>query len=420
VAPPPKALRDEDVEMAAAAADEAATTAAGDASPTVANEDFEWADIDWGGNDFDEPKAQKEFQCSKCQEKVQFPNQFLLTALMEFCGSFQGLCFSCSEWDNLQIFERKVRAQWKARSKAMGKKRERAREYTWARLKEEVLREHPNATATRELILARIRLIATKFAADVLGDDNLKAATQESHKVYIAQLAACCANPTRSISGAAWTLPNEQAQYLTALSSSILLCFVCRQPGCGVYTWNSCWVKRRASHHFACPRCHVQYRPGTMRGGRIEGQKALAIRLNDVGSQNWEVIVTTWPEGAEDGWLNRQMESYARQCALGHNVSEVLARTKVELNDLLAPFKESSAFSHMPFKTPTTLWPSEWSWSHLEHGYMAARLTDAQARMPVFQEWDKLIPLLGRMVAGGVALSSRLEAVRAEGRGKLP
>ena len=279
----------------------------------------------------------------------------------------------------------------------------KARSYSYAKLLVDVEKEYPEATGDhrrlRHLVLMRVRLVATRFAKDVVQDPQLREQCQMIHMRYQQQLEAESRDPLKVTAASAWGLTHSQSQFLSALSPSILLCFLCRS--CLAYTPNEMWVKHRHHGRYACAMCHVRYRPWTSEGGRHPAQKVVALRTETT----WMTFTAKWPATAEDSWLSSQAESYLRRL-IGQSVDDFASRKQVALETLLKAHKWNiGLFLPAAFSAPTKLSEGTWDWEHLKGGFWYQKLSPEQAAMPPFEDWDKLVPLLGAMVRAGVSMA---------------
>ena len=79
---------------------------------------------------------------------------------------------------------------------------------------------------------------------------------------YFATLKRCAESATET-SG---DVIEEGLTYLTRICKGVTLSFLCTQKSCAFFGCNASWVKRKASYHFRCPACGVQYQPFSMDG----------------------------------------------------------------------------------------------------------------------------------------------------------
>lgn len=346
--------------------------------------------------------AKLRMNCSQCKEPCQ-ASGFKLLSPESWAGGFQGVCLQCSGEDQRTFFTA-VRKLWRRRAAQLGKQLTRAREMTWKRLEEELQREYPGEAKhdLRVLVRARLRAVAARWAADLAANEDQKKLASALHQQYCEQLTLLSRDPARTVTPSGISLKAEDAQYLSHFSKSILILWLCRR--CCHFTDNSQWLKKVRSHHFRCPMCHELYQPWVE--ATAAAQKVLCLGWpGPNGDTQWQIIPCRWPDSEEDSWLAKQMQGY-RRLERGESVDSILAKTKVELADLLQPFTCTnigpSRCKKIPFREPTKIWPQDWDWKHLTGQVLSVgRLTESELNMPAFNDWKLLCPLLGRMASCG-------------------
>ena len=191
----------------------------------------------------------------------------------------------------------------------------------------------------------------------------------------------------------------SDAQYLVRVTEHILCSFICKD--CGYY--GADWIQSCRSYHFRCPFCGMFYRPWA--GGR-EFNKLVVIQHPATNSLMYLPVL--WPATLEDNWLMMQSEMFARNVNVPANLDSFLAKQTVALATLMDQAGTPTYFENMTMTTwakekcqPPEFPPS--TYAKHEVGFRGARFVgyeDPAKPIYVFKDMDKLIALLGNMIAG--------------------
>ena len=212
------------------------------------------------------------------------------------------------------------------------------------------------------------------------------------------QLLWQAANPTGVLPHAGWTLIAAQAQYLIRVTEHILVSFVCR--ACGYF--GSDWIEADGRYHFRCPFCGLWYRP--WKGGRQFNKLCV---MQHPGTQSLLYLPMQWSPTVDDNWLLCQAEMYARDVHVPANCDAFLAKQTVALATLLDTAGTPCYFQDYKFSAAAKAccvppqWPPVTYAKHEHFGFRGALYEPPVGRpLYIFKDMDKLISLLGNMIAG--------------------
>ena len=191
----------------------------------------------------------------------------------------------------------------------------------------------------------------------------------------------------------------SDAQYLVRVTEHILCSFICKE--CGYY--GSDWIQSCRSYHFRCPYCGLFYRPWA---GARPFNKLVVIQ--HPATQSLMYLPMLWPGTVEDNWLMMQSELYARKVDVPANLDSFLAKQTVGLATLMDQAGTPTYFDNFTMTTwakdrcqPPEFPPS--TYAKHEVGFRGARFVghiDPNRPLHVFKDMDKLVALLGNMLAG--------------------
>ena len=122
-----------------------------------------------------------------------------------------------------------------------------------------------------------------------------------------------------------------------------------------------------------------------------------------------------WQEFDEDGWLNKQVELYARKIQPPQDLDNFLKKARVGLSDLLDKVAVPSGFEKMQWVVNIEDDLNKWTypqsqWAHLKNnGVWGGKLRDD---IPVFGEYMELIILMANVLAGAGGHMSKLGSAR--------
>ena len=118
-----------------------------------------------------------ERQCAMCKVVVSLASDSLILHpedISDWCGHHPaGHCQACSNMSDT-AFKSAVKKAQKARAKALGARRNRARNMDWSILEARILELHPGANKAdaRRLVFARINLFLASWAAAISKEDT--------------------------------------------------------------------------------------------------------------------------------------------------------------------------------------------------------------------------------------------------------
>ena len=215
---------------------------------------------------------------------------------------------------------------------------------------------------------------------------------------YTRQLLWQAEHPVNVLTHAGWTLSAAEAQYLVRVTEHILCSFICKQ--CGYY--GADWVESCKSYHFRCPFCGLFYKPWSAR----DFNKLVVIQ--HPATRSLMHLPTLWPGTAEDNWLMSQCELYARRVDVPSNLDGFLAKQTIGLATLIDQAGSPTYFDDMVMSQSAKdrCQPPEFppvTYEKHTISFRGARWlapSDPATPVRVFKDWDKLVALLGNMLAG--------------------
>ena len=126
--------------------------------------------------------------------------------------------------------------------KAVGARRFRVREVRFKNVHQMLMTQLPGASATtiRELATARVRAIVHAFCA-AFERQNVHAQriSVEINQGYLRAVEEAARDPLAAGNPGGHTLREEEAQLLTNVAQGVAFCFVCRNPDCLYFGFNS-------------------------------------------------------------------------------------------------------------------------------------------------------------------------------------
>ena len=328
------------------------------------------------------------------------------------CGAYRGLCIEhgAEPGETKTHFKTRCNNMWQRVKIAAGDKARRSRTISWQTLQDEIAAKYPGASRAdlRHLVLTRVKTYVVRMSAEILSDGYMKEAAKALSARYRAQVEAISADILKCASARGWTLSQDESQFLTHLTPTVMWPFLCRYRDCLFVTMNHLWVQHRHHHWFSCPRCGRKYAPGKSSGGRVPAARALCMQQP---GGSYFTTLCTWPASEEDGWLAGLCEAHARRTVIGEPIGSFLEKTHVGLDTLLSSYRRPTLFQQFAWD-PSRHWnkldPAQWDFERLLQGFPGCHLSPEQADLPVFDDWELLVPLLGNIVAGGLALTSKM------------
>jgi len=121
----------------------------------------------------------------------------------------------------------------------------------------------------------------------------------------------------------------DSLQYLDEIIKGILnMYFICRHRSCLFFSRNTTWIPNALETEFLCPCCGARYRPRRSTTELIDAQ---FIMVFTVGKET-QYMLAEWPESAEMGWVNKQMETCAGLTVEDRSLSQ--EQLKVKLREI--------------------------------------------------------------------------------------
>ena len=243
------------------------------------------------------------------------------------------------------------------------------------------------------------------------GNEHFRKAAGEITQIYLEELDSVAFDPQSKTTSTGWTLKSEEAGYLTNITKTVTLSFMCRHTDCLFFGMNDQWIKCAQSEHFRCPQCGHMYKPWMTKSDLYPAQKVLTV-TNPLTGQT-SCFPCTWADTREDNWLNMMAEVEARKIETGADLNAFLKKSAVSLSDFLARVAVPMCFKKLEWnpeiedmldsgKFPRT------QWEHLkESGVHGMKLT-FNPEQPVFDSWAELIGLLAKVMAGASAIGAKL------------
>jgi hypothetical protein len=253
--------------------------------------------------------------------------------------------------------------------------------------------------------MGRLKALALQWAADLCKNEFVKTAAVAARAEYLEEQKKAADDVFHVTPAAGWTLTHEEASYLTVVTDSISISFICRKVDCGFYGMNSTdtWIKHLTTYHFRCPLCGCQYKPWSL-------EKAVPVNkmmvLQDPHTKQVSRIPCIWPGTSEDNWLAVQAELYARNLQTPQDLDDFLAKKSVELTQLLGRVARPEHMQHFPTIPEGALhviqtaagYPPETYQKQKNEGFWGNKYTYDKSVEP-FNEWPELIALLGSILA---------------------
>ena len=290
---------------------------------------------------------------------------------------------------------------WVERAKAAGDKQRRHYNMTWDLAEQLVVAKVDGVKRAdmRKIVLGFLKTAAVVLAADITKTAEGKAASIAITAEYEVELRRCAESPLHVTVSSGWTLTSQDASYLIRVTENFVVSFIC--AGCGYYGMD--WVKSATSYHFRCPLCGKFYRPWS---GRTFNK---VIVIYDAVTHTQVRMAALWADTKEDNWLHAHAEMYARQVHLPGNLESFLAKQTMELSTLIRQSGVPSDFVRYTWKATTEYemqpprFPAETFAKQKAEGFAGQQFTDPDPC--IFSNYDALIGILGRMIAGSHALT---------------
>jgi len=357
--------------------------------------------------------------CCQCDAAVAKASELLLqndaehgSATAEWAGRLWGLCQACSHIDSDKAFKKASDASWLRRRRELGTVVRRARDIDFHDSRHVMVLAFPGASRARLRLLTilRLQVIATRMSLD--SNEHCRTAAGEITRVYLEELDSVAFDPESKTTSTGWTLKSEEAGYLTNITKTVTLSFMCRHTDCLFFGMNDQWIKNVNSEHFRCPQCGHNYMPWKAGLNLHPAQKVLTV-TNPLSGHIW-CFPCTWAETREANWLNMMAEVEARNIETGADLTALMNKSAVSLSDFLARVAVPTCFTKLEWKPEIEYMLDSGKfprtqWEHLkESGVHGMKLTFNPEQPDVFDSWPELIGMLAKVMAGAQAIGAKL------------
>ena len=329
----------------------------------------------------------------------------MLLDVEDWAGALSAVCYECALQEQAfsgtaKEFHRALKRQWMVRKAALGYQVGAKADMNWTLVQKMFKVRYPGHEQAhyRSLMKCYLKTFALVVAADLTSTPQTKLCAQAIEQQHTQQLLWQAANPTGVLPHAGWTLSAAEAQYLIRVTEHLIVSFVCRE--CGYF--GADWIEAQGRYHFRCPYCGLWYRP--WKGAR-EFNKICV--LQHPATNGLLYLPMQWSPTVDDNWLMCQAEMYARDVHVPANCDSFLAKQTVALATLLDTAGTPVYFEDFKLSGPAKSrcvppqWPPETYARHEMMGFRGARyVPDPSRPVHIFKDMDKLIALLGNMIAG--------------------
>jgi hypothetical protein len=223
---------------------------------------------------------------------------------------------------------------WKKRSTGKQKQRAIARATNYKQTLQELLAhpDHKSGVIRYEQCRKMAAVILTKTADAVVQQllamaPDLRDRTKTIYEDWLKEKDRQALDPTYVPSVDGDIAPADSLQYLDEVIQGILnMFFICRRRECLFFSRNTTWIPNERESRWLCPCCGERYRPGVTGGGLIKAQFILVF---NVGA-SVHYMLAEWPESAEMGWINKQMETCAGLTEADRSLSQEQLKEKIK------------------------------------------------------------------------------------------
>jgi hypothetical protein len=346
-----------------------------------------------------------DLKCMCCKEKVILRTQFLLLDDKEdWCGKLWGQCLKCSGLD-AKAFTKLQRKRWHVRATILHGKQNTLRVLSWQKLDAHLKVKFPGSSnkERRSLASSRIRVMGMAMALSSFAENvYTQQAFQVAHATYMTQIDEVCSN----IGLPSAQIKHWETDFLTSLSDTIQVSYLCRKKDCGFYGMNDQWVKHETRYHFRCPRCGMQYSPWKDAAKFYPFQKVISITHPSTG-ERW-VIPAKWPDSAEDSYLQDLMRAKAMKIETDADLNDFVQGKIESLEKMLqnigipAAFQQFKLSSDTKYLLNTTNGFGKTQYTKLEEdGYWGNILDPVIGNQEPFNEWTEFAAIFASLVSAG-------------------
>ena len=339
-----------------------------------------------------------------CKKVLTLQSEFLLCGTdkddymdADWCGQYWGHCFECSKFQDRAKFATAARKAWKRLRGALMTKRDRVRDVQFKGQKAlfEFVMQGTSNTQKRKATIAFIKTLACAIARDVTKDPALVVfTTQEIHN-WMANVEQQAKTPGWTISTDGRLLDSATIGYMTFITKSTGLCFVCRI--CGFWGYNHLWYEHLQHAWFKCPDCTKRYYPFREKGGCKT--KANMVFFMPMGPQVDSTVMTTlvvWPQTTEHKLWNSLIEKHAESIGALEKPQKWLERSMAEMRQYQAKCGQLTCWQQFP-------WRDNLDFSGYKKpeapGYVGGKILELE-KAPVEHDHHMVIALLGNILAG--------------------
>jgi len=344
-----------------------------------------------------------------CKKVLTKQSEFLLCGTdkddymdADWCGRYRGLCFDCSKFHQRAKFATAARKAWKQLHGALMTKRDRVRDVKFKGQKAlfEIVMPGESKSQIRKATVAFIQALAYAIARDVTKDPALVAFTTKEIDKWMVNVEQQAQTPGWTISTDGRLLDSATIGYMTFITQSTGLCFVCRI--CGFWGYNHLWYEHLQHAWFKCPDCSKRYYPFASKGGSKTA--ANMVFFMPEGPQVDSRVVTTlvvWPQTQEHKLWNALIEKHAESIGALAQPQKWLERSMDEMKKYQAKCGQLTCWQQFP-------WRDNLDFSGYKKpaadGYVGGKIESLE-RAPVEKDHAVVIALLGNILAGVRSMS---------------
>ena len=361
----------------------------------------------------DAPGAQPvdfKYFCSRCRQGLRLITEFLLLSKdgtfldSAHIGRLWGVCYPCSDFEDLASFKRQCRKNFNIRLEALGERALRVRDVVYAQSKSAITLKFPLLTnqQQRKLALARLEMMVLALGSAFLRAERpVQEAMVQAAKAYVKDVET--ATDGETVSAAFTGEAYAATTWLTEVAEGVWLSWACRRTTCKWFGGNHMWAKHCSKEQYRCPACGHVYKPWQESPELHPSQKALTVRDPLTGVCNSFGCV--WPPNEEDQWLCRMVTIRARQLNAPdpRQLSAYMQSTAVDLSELLrvcsfpATWTTRQLSSEVLGMFDERTYPRS-SYEHILGGFTGDVLSTEAAMNPFGRgnEWETLISLFAR------------------------
>ena len=257
----------------------------------------------------------------------------------------------------------------------------------------------------------KIKAIGMAAALSVIAENKH---VQKAYVHCVAEYAAKIDEVCEKIEQSSAQIQIAEADFLTSVTKSIQVSYMCRKKDCGFYGMNDQWVKHETTYHFRCPHCATRYTPWKEQPKFYKFQKVISVSHPATG-ERW-VMPALWPASEADDFLQKMMVVTASNMQTVADVEAFVQGNIQALDAMLANAGQPAIFKRFTLSQEVTAmlqtcagYGSKQFAELEEHGYYGNILDPNLGAQEPFSEWNEFIAVFGSLLGAGEQVAHKLK-----------